>query len=131
MTGRGRSFRFYSVRHWCRQQGRRSKTLRFFIVIAAGAFGLGAASRSGTSTIAAYKNLSLAQLMDVEVTSVSRRPEFLADAASAVQVVTADDILRAGARRIPTALRLLANLQVAQIDSRQWAITARGFNNTT
>jgi iron complex outermembrane receptor protein len=28
-------------------------------------------------------------------------------------------------------LRLASNLEVAQVDSRQWAISARGFNNTT
>jgi iron complex outermembrane recepter protein len=91
---------------------------------------LNAASNMGGG-VASYKNLSLAQLMEIEVTSVSRRPEVLAGAASAVQVVTGKDIARAGARRIPSALRLFSNLQVAQIDSRQWAITARGFNNTT
>ena len=90
-----------------------------------------AAFSQSNSNIAAYKSLSLAQLMDVEVTSVSRRPEALADAASSVQVLTGDDIVRAGSRRIPTALRLLANLQVAQVSSSEWAITARGFNNTT
>ena len=67
--------------------------------------------------------------MDIEVTSVSKRPEKLWDAASAIQVISGDDIRRAGATSLPEALRLASNLEVAQIDSRQWAITARGFNN--
>lgn len=75
------------------------------------------------------KKLSVEQLLDVVVTSVSKRPERLLDAASAIQVITADDVRRAGATSIPEALRLASNLQVAQIDSRQWAITSRGFNN--
>ena len=92
---------------------------------------MGAPGKPGPSGIAAYKSLSLAQLMEIEVTSVSRRPESLAEVASAVQVITGEDMKRAGARRLPSALRLLSNVQVAQIDSRQWAITTRGFNNTT
>jgi iron complex outermembrane receptor protein len=77
------------------------------------------------------KKLSVEQLMDIEVTSVSRRPEKLAEAASAIQVITQEDIRRSGATSLPEALRLASNLEVAQIDSRQWAISARGFNSTT
>jgi len=73
--------------------------------------------------------MSVEQLMDIEVTSVSKRPEKLSGVASAIQVITGDDVRRAGATSIPEALRLASNLEVAQIDSRQWAITARGFNN--
>src|SRR5882757_1790845 len=75
------------------------------------------------------KKMSVDELMDIEVTSVSKRPEKLSAAASAIQVITGDDIRRAGATSLPEALRLASNLEVAQIDSRQWAITARGFNN--
>lgn len=67
--------------------------------------------------------------MNLEVTSVSKRPEKLSDAASAIQVVTDDDIEQSGASSLPEALRLASNLEVAQIDSRQWAISARGFND--
>jgi iron complex outermembrane receptor protein len=77
------------------------------------------------------KKLSVEELMNVVVTSVSRRAEPLAHAASAIQVVTQDDIRRSGATSLPEALRLASNLQVAQVDSRQWAISARGFNSTT
>jgi iron complex outermembrane receptor protein len=80
-------------------------------------------------TPSGLKKLSLEQLMDIEVTSVSKRPERLSEAASAIQVVTGDDIRRAGATSLPEALRGASNLEVAQIDSRQWAISARGFNN--
>jgi iron complex outermembrane receptor protein len=69
--------------------------------------------------------------MEIEVTSVSKRAEKLSEAASAIQVITGEDIRRSGATSIPEALRLASNLQVAQVDSRQWAITARGFNGTT
>jgi iron complex outermembrane recepter protein len=78
----------------------------------------------------ALKQLTLEQLMDVEVTSVSRRPEKLSTTASAIQVITGEDIRRSGASSIPEALRLAPNLQVAQINASQWALSARGFNNT-
>ena len=77
------------------------------------------------------KKLSIDELQEIEVTSVSRRPEKLLETASAIQVITADDIRRAGATSVPEALRLASNLQVAQVDSRSWAISARGFNGTS
>src|SRR3989475_9466101 len=79
----------------------------------------------------ALKKLSIEQLMNLEVTSVSRRPERLAQVASAIQVITQQDIRRSGASSLPEALRLATNLQVAQVNSRDWAISARGFNSTT
>ncbi len=81
--------------------------------------------------IAELKKMSLAELMDMEVTSVSRRPEKLSETASAIQVITQEDIRRSGATSLPEALRLASNLEVAQRDSRQWAISARGFNSTS
>jgi len=79
----------------------------------------------------ALKKLSIEQLMNLQVTSVSKRPERLAQTASAIEVITGEDIRRSGASSLPEALRLASNLQVAQVDSRQWAISARGFNGTT
>ncbi len=76
------------------------------------------------------KKLSIEQLMNLQVTSVSKRPERLSQTASAIQVITQEDIRRSGAASLPEALRLATNLQVAQLDSRQWAISARGFNGT-
>jgi iron complex outermembrane receptor protein len=75
------------------------------------------------------KDLSLEQLMNIEVTSVSKNPEKLENAASAIQVITQQDIRNSGAKTLPQALRLASNLQVAQVNSSQWAISARGFNN--
>src|SRR5947207_13719372 len=82
-------------------------------------------------TLEALKRLSVEQLMNVEVMSVSRRPERLLRAPSAIQVITQNDIQRSGASSLPEALRLANNLDVAQVDSRQWAISARGFNSTS
>ena len=77
------------------------------------------------------KKLSLEELMNIEVTSVSKRPEKLSETASAIQVITGEDLRRAGVTSLAEGLRLASNLEVAQIDSRQWAISARGFNNSS
>jgi iron complex outermembrane receptor protein len=76
------------------------------------------------------KAMTLEELMDIRVTLVSKHPEKLSEAASAAQIITREDIRRSGAATLPEALRLASNLQVAQVDAREWAISARGFNNT-
>jgi iron complex outermembrane receptor protein len=77
------------------------------------------------------KKVPFEELLNLEITTVSRQPERLVDAASAVQVITAEEIRRSGASSLPEALRLASNLQVAQVNSSSWAISARGFNATT
>jgi iron complex outermembrane recepter protein len=72
--------------------------------------------------------LSLDELANLRVTSVSRRSERLADAPASIYVITAGDIRRSGATSLPEVLRLAPNLLVARIDAAQHAITARGFN---
>ena len=72
--------------------------------------------------------LSLEELSMVEVTSVSRRPEALADAAAAIFVISADDIRRSGASSLPEVLRLAPNLNVQRVNAVDYAISARGFN---
>jgi iron complex outermembrane receptor protein len=74
--------------------------------------------------------LSLEELSDIEVTSVSRREEPLADAAAAVAVVTSEDLRRSGATSVPEAMRLVPGLHVAQLNSNVWAVSARGFSNS-
>ncbi len=74
--------------------------------------------------------LSLEQLANIEVTSVSRRAERLADAPASIFVITNEDIRRSGVVTLPEALRLAPNLQVARTSSSGYAISARGFNNS-
>ena len=66
--------------------------------------------------------------MSIEVTSVSKRPEKLSETASAIQVVTGEDIKRSGAMNLPDALRLAPNLGVQQVNSYGWVVSARGFD---
>lgn len=96
------------------------------IVLFAG--GLCATRAETTAPLSELKRLSIEQLMDVEVMSVTRHPERLLDAAAAVQVITGEDIRRSGASVMPEALRLADNLQVAQKNPYGWGISARGFN---
>lgn len=72
--------------------------------------------------------LSLEELMDVQVTSVSKRAEPISAAAAAVFVITQEDLRRSGVTSIPEALRMVPGLEVARIDASKWAISARGFN---
>lgn len=74
-------------------------------------------------------DLSIEQLLNTEVTSVSRRAESLSDAAASIDVITSEDIRRSGAQTLPEVLRLARNLEVAQIDAQRYAISARGFNS--
>jgi iron complex outermembrane receptor protein len=102
----------------------------FILLAAAVAFSSNgtAQTQAGTSPIVALKALSLEDLLNVEVTSVSKGPEALSGAPAAIYVITRDDILRAGALTLPDMLRLAPNLQVAQITASSFAVTARGFN---
>ncbi len=72
--------------------------------------------------------LSIEQLMNIEVTTVSRRSQRLTDVASAIFVITGDDIRRSGATSIPDALRMAPGVQVARVGTDKWAISVRGFN---
>lgn len=72
-------------------------------------------------------DLSLEQLANIEVTSVSKRPEKLQEAATAVHVITGEDIRRFGATSIPEALRLAPGVFVGRVDAHTWAVSARGF----
>ena len=74
-------------------------------------------------------HLSLEELMNVEVTSVSKRAEKLSVAPAAISVITADEFRRSGATSIPEALRLVPGMEVARGDAHNWAISARGFND--
>jgi iron complex outermembrane receptor protein len=74
-------------------------------------------------------SLSLEDLSNIRVTSVSRRSESAFDAAASIFVISADSIRRAGVSTLPEALRLAPNLQVARVDARNYAVTARGFNS--
>jgi iron complex outermembrane receptor protein len=72
--------------------------------------------------------LSLDDLLQLEVTSVSRRAQRISAAPAAVTLITNDEIRRSGMTTIPDLLRMVPGLHVANIDANKWAVTARGFN---
>ena len=111
----GRSERFFSGIRW---------RLRKCVVLSVIASGIAHAS----ATSRELATLTLEQLADIEITSVSKTAEPLGQAAAPIFVITRDDILRSGARSVPEMLRLAPNLHVAQTSSSAYAITARGLN---
>ncbi len=82
---------------------------------------------SAAAQIEALADLSLEQLGNLEVTSVSKSAEALRGAPSSIYVITHDEILRSGATSIPEALRLAPNLQITQYSSSNYVAGARGF----
>jgi iron complex outermembrane receptor protein len=91
---------------------------------------LGAADPAAAQDAAALKRLALEDLMDVDVTSVSRRSEPVSEAAAAIDVITGDEIRRSGITTLAGVLRLATGLSVARVDGTTWAISARGFTGT-
>ena len=75
-----------------------------------------------------FMSLSIEELMNVKVTTVSRNPQKLTQVASAVFVITQDDIRRSGATSIPDALRMAPGVQVERVGTDKWAVSIRGFN---
>jgi iron complex outermembrane recepter protein len=109
---------------------RRSVALALAAMLLGFAPGLPAAERSDQPA-ERLKRLSLEELMEIDVISVSRRPERAAAVAAAITVLTGEEIRRSGATTLAEALRLAPGLQVARLNNRTWAISARGFNITT
>ena len=91
---------------------------------------LGASTVGAAPGVQVLKDLSIEELSNIEITSVSKRDEKLSDAPTSVFVITSEDIRRSGATSLPEALRLAPNLQVARVSANEYAISARGFNGT-
>ncbi len=72
--------------------------------------------------------MSIEELMQVQVTSASKKQEKLSETAAAMYVITQEDIRRSGMTSIPELLRMVPGLEVAHLDANRWAISARGFN---
>jgi iron complex outermembrane receptor protein len=102
-------------------------TIRLGITV--GAIGAVLLAGAAAAQVPALADLSIEDLANIRVTTVSRQPVSVADAPASIYVITHEDIRRAGVTSLPEALRLAPNLQVARVDSVQYAISARGFNN--
>jgi iron complex outermembrane receptor protein len=72
--------------------------------------------------------LKIEDLMNLDVTSASKKEQKISRVPAAIFVITQEDIRRSGAIDIPDVLRMVPGLEVAQINASTWAISARGFN---
>ena len=82
------------------------------------------------SQMSALADMDITNLFNIKVSIVSpNTPETIPQTPAAVSVVTANDIHRSGAQNYPEALRMVPGMDVAQVDSSQWAVSSRGFND--
>ena len=72
--------------------------------------------------------VNIEDLMNLEVSSASKKEQTVSRTAAAVFVLTQEDIRRSGMTTLPDVLRMVPGLEVAQIDSSDWAVSSRGFN---
>src|SRR5581483_4428912 len=82
----------------------------------------------GDEQVKDLRQASIEELMNIEITSASRKEQRSADVAAAVFVITQEDIRRSGLTTIPDVLRLAPGVDVAQINANKWAVSVRGFN---
>jgi iron complex outermembrane recepter protein len=81
-----------------------------------------------TTTVADLTRESLEDLMNVRVTSVSKKEQKLSKTGAAIFVLTQEDIHQSGMMNIPDLLRMVPGVNVARIDANTWAISIRGFD---
>jgi iron complex outermembrane recepter protein len=101
-------------------------TIRFLIILAL--FGLVNISATDAKEFD-LENLTLEQLMDIEIISVSKKEQKISEAPAAIYVITQEDIRRSGATSIAEALRMAPGVNVARISAHKWAISIRGFQD--
>jgi len=99
------------------------------LLLGTGTAAMSAQTVSGSLEESDVTQVSLEDLLGVEVTSVSKKAQKISEAAAAVYVITRDDIRRSGATSIPEALRMAPGIEVARLNGNTWAISARGFNS--
>ena len=112
-----------------RRRGRRAPVLRIGLTLGLALPTVAWAQTSAKEPQAAdLTTLSLDELMDLKVTTASRKPERWWSAPNGIDVVTGDDIRRAAAQNLPDALRLATAVHVGQPSARSWAVSIRGMN---
>lgn len=117
----GRSFSQYYANNWGSLSVKAAANRTMLFILGYMAYHVAGAHHK----ISDLKKLSMEELMNVKVTLVTWQPKKLMETASAIQVITSEDIRHSTATRLPEALRLATNLQVAQTSSHGWAVSAR------
>jgi iron complex outermembrane receptor protein len=110
---------------------RRLRLPGLLLVAALSAVLVAAAAAAEPEPPQTLKGLSIEELSQIDVTSVSKHAETISDAAAAISVITAEDLRRAGITELPEALRLATGLAVSRFNGETWGISARGFNIST
>ncbi len=87
-----------------------------------------AVAAAGSAQVPDLTQLSIEELMQVEVVTASKKPQPIKEVPAAVYVMTAEDLQRAEAVTIPEVLRLIPGVHVGTIDANKWAVAVRGFN---
>jgi iron complex outermembrane recepter protein len=105
----------------------RASTVSLCALYLTWAAGAVAATEPAPESSQALGDLSIEELMNESITSVSKKEQRIGEAAAAIYVLTGEEILRAGHTSIPEALRMVPGLSVARLGSHTWVITARGF----
>src|SRR5665213_720720 len=106
-----------------------SKSLGSCRVILAFTCAISAATSAQTAPPRDLTEFSLEDLMNVKVTSVSKKEQKLSKTGAAIFVITQEDIRRSGALHIPELLRMVPGVDVARLDSNKWLVSIRGFNS--
>ena len=75
------------------------------------------------------RKMSLEDLLNVEVTTVSRRESTVGQSPAAVFVITPEMIRRSGVTHLPELFRMVPGMAVARLDNNKWAVGVRGFND--
>ena len=91
--------------------------------------GGGALAGGGSPFDADILDLSIAELMQINLTSAAKKPQSLLDTAAAAFVITETDIRRSGATTLPDLLRMVPGFQVAGFNAHTWAVSSRGFTD--
>jgi len=105
--------------------------MRLCLLVAAALVNAGFAESSETTPDGKPRltRLSLEQLGNTEVTTVSKEPVKVNRTAAAIYVITQEDIRHSGATSIPEVLRMAPGVEVSRIDSHKWSLGVRGFES--
>ncbi|MEP7304026.1 MAG: TonB-dependent receptor [Acidobacteriota bacterium] len=107
--------------------------MRKLLIVLSAALLLAASSASSWAQAIAeppdLTRFSIEDLLSMEITSAGKKQQHAEDVAAAITVITQDDIRRSGLRTLPELFRLVPGMEVAQINSNKWAVSARGFND--
>lgn len=97
--------------------------------LCAAAFALSVASTALAQAPPDLMHATLEDLLNLEITSASRKEQRISDTAAAVYVITQEDIRRSGMSSLPEVLRMVPGVNVARINANAWAVSVRGFND--